>query len=312
MFTFRKYTPQDETTWNAFVAQSKNGTFLLDRRYMDYHAQRFQDYSLLIYREQRLYALLPAHKTGDKLVSHNGLTYAGLIVDEKARAAEVVTLFEEMNEWLRTGGFQRVTYKAIPWIYHREPAEEDLYALFRVCGAQLIARDISSVVFLQRPLHWSTNRLRNRNKAMRQGISVITSEDFPQFWQVLQTNLLYKYGVTPVHTVEEIQLLHRRFPDNIRLYLALHEGEVIGGTVLYVTPQVVHAQYISASAKGKRLGAIDAIYERILHQDFPHLTYFDFGKSTEDHGHILNASLIHQKEGFGARSVCYDTYTWQL
>lgn len=312
MFTFLKYSPRDEGTWNAFVAQSKNGTFLLDRRYMDYHASRFHDHSLMIYKEERLFALLPAHREGEQLFSHNGLTYGGLLIGPKAKTAEIVTLFEELNEGLRDEGFRQVTYKRIPWIYHHVPAEEDLYALFKVCGAHLTARDVSSVICQENPLHWSQNRRIQRNKALRQGVEVTTSEDFPVFWEVLRDNLMNKYGVEPTHSLEEIQLLRQRFPDNIRLYIALKEGKVIGGTVLYVTPRVVHVQYISASPEGKELGALDAIYERILHHDFVDCPYFDFGKSTEDNGYLLNTSLIHQKEGFGARAICYDTYVWEL
>lgn len=312
MFTFLKYSPRDEGTWNAFVAQSKNGTFLLDRRYMDYHASRFHDHSLMIYKEERLFALLPAHREGKQLFSHNGLTYGGLLIGPKAKTAEIVTLFEELNEELRDEGFRQVTYKRIPWIYHHVPAEEDLYALFKVCGAHLTARDVSSVICQENPLHWSQNRRIRKNKALRQGVEVTTSEDFPVFWEVLRDNLMNKYGVEPTHSLEEIQLLRQRFPDNIRLYIALKEGKVIGGTVLYVTPRVVHAQYISASPEGKELGALDAIYERILHHDFVDCPYFDFGKSTEDNGYLLNTSLIHQKEGFGARAICYDTYVWEL
>jgi hypothetical protein len=40
--------------------------------------------------------------------------------------------------------------------------------------------------------------------------------------------------------------------------------------------------------------------------------YLDFGKSTETHSDILNENLIYQKEGFGARAVCYDTYEWDV
>ena len=312
MFTFLKYSSQDEGTWNDFVAQSKNGTFLLDHRYMDYHAHRFHDHSLMIYKEERLFALLPAHREGEHLFSHNGLTYGGLIIDQKAKTAEIVTLFEELNERLRDEGFRQVTYKRIPWIYHHVPAEEDLYALFKVCGAHLAARDVSSVICQEAPLHWSQDRRYRRNKALRQGVEVTTSEDFPTFWEILRDNLMNKYGVEPTHSLEEIQLLHQWFPDNIRLYIALKEGTVIGGTVLYVMPRVVHAQYISASPEGKELGAIDALYERILHHDFVDYPYFDFGKSTEDNGYLLNTSLIHQKEGFGARAICYDTYAWEL
>ena len=43
------YSVYYREVWNDFVARSKNGTFLLHRDFMDYHADRFFDCSLLIY-----------------------------------------------------------------------------------------------------------------------------------------------------------------------------------------------------------------------------------------------------------------------
>lgn len=312
MFDIQRYVSSRQQEWNDFVATSKNGTFLFDRRYMDYHAHRFRDCSLMVFRKDRLYAVLPAHAEGDMLVSHSGLTYGGLVLGPSARGAEVVTLFRELNDWLRNEGFRTVIYKRVPWIYHGIPAEEDLYALFHVCHARLVERDLSSAIRMDQAPHWSQNRRWARNKALRQGVMVEESDDFSAFWGVLTDNLRSRYGVSPVHSLEEILLLHDRFPRSIRLYLARKDGEVIGGTVIYVTPMVAHAQYISASPLGKTLGAVDAIYERVLHHDFAHHPYFDFGKSSLEDGSVLNVSLLAQKEGFGARALCYDTYTWEL
>ena len=143
MFEIRRYDDRRHDEWNAFVAQSKNGTFLFDRRYMDYHADRFADHSLMAYRNGRLYALLPAHREGDRLLSHGGLTYGGLITDAHTTAADTVVLFQELAELLRADGIRQVYYKVMPWIYHCLPAEEDLYALFRTGHARLVAQDIA-------------------------------------------------------------------------------------------------------------------------------------------------------------------------
>ena len=86
----------------------------------------------------------------------------------------------------------------------------------------------------------------------------------------------------------------------------------MGGTILYLCDRVAHAQYISASEKGKQLHAIDALYEQILRHDYTDMPFFDFGKSTVGSGCDLNEQLVFQKEGFGARAVCYDTYEWTL
>ena len=57
---------------------------------------------------------------------------------------------------------------------------------------------------------------------------------------------------------------------------------------------------------------VDALYRRILFEDYGDHHFFDFGKSTEGDGTVLNESLIYQKEGFGARGVCYDWYEWKV
>ena len=114
MFDIRQYTDNDtdSTAWNDFVALSKQGTFLFDRHYMDYHRDRFSDYSLLFYKKGKLYALLPANIDGDTLWSHQGLTYGGLITNTHATTAEVCTLFEELNAYLHDHGIRHVVYKA--------------------------------------------------------------------------------------------------------------------------------------------------------------------------------------------------------
>ena len=47
--TIIPYSINRKEVWDQFVAQSKNGTFLFQRNFMDYHADRFFDCSLMIY-----------------------------------------------------------------------------------------------------------------------------------------------------------------------------------------------------------------------------------------------------------------------
>lgn len=298
--------------WNLFVAASKNGTFLFDRRFMDYHNDRFCDHSLLVYRDQRLYALLPANQKDDTLVSHGGLTYGGLVTDSRCSAKGVLDAFTAINEYLRQQGFRHVVYKAVPWIYHQLPAEEDLYALTSVCHARLTIRDISSAIIGDRKIRFSESRKSGIRKAHRQGLTIAESTDFATFWQILNENLTGKYGVRPVHSVAELELLHSRFPEKIRLYMAFDGETPVGGTLLFLTPQVLHTQYISANAFGKQHGAIDLLFDHLINNTYKDYPYIDFGKSTVSDSADLNEQLIFQKEGFGARAVCYDTYEYDL
>ena len=312
MYEIVRYTADKAQDWNRFVGLSKNGTFLFDRRYMDYHSDRFSDCSLLFYRNGELYALLPANQENDVLWSHRGLTYGGFVVNEKSTAARMQQLFRALNDYLRGEGFKKVVYKPVPHIFHRIPSEEDIYSLFSVCDARLIDRSLSSAIDMAQPLKWHRDRRYGANKAFANGVIIQESNDWAGFWQVLSNNLMQKYGANPVHTLAEITLLHGRFPQHIRLFTAVKEGRLLGGTVLYLTATVVHTQYISASEEGKHLHAIDALFDYLLHDGEWHQRYFDFGTSNEVDGRILVEPLIYQKEGFGGRGICYDWYEWTL
>ena len=308
----RRYRREDKELWNSFVSKARNATFLFDRNYMDYHADRFDDNSFMFYHKGKLKAVLPANVAGDTLYSHQGLTYGGLLLDKKATVEDVLECFDSLNSWLRENGISKVVYKALPWIYQRYPSQEDLYALTWKCKAQLISRDISSSIVIDNKLKFAESRKSGIRKALSLNIEVGESNDVDGFWHVLEDNLGNRYNAKPVHTANEMKLLMSRFPNNIRLYVAKMNGEIVGGTLIYVTPQVVHTQYISASVEGKKHGALDLLFDYIINKVYANCRYFDFGKSTEQGGAYLNEPLIFQKEGFGGRGVCYDWYQWEL
>lgn len=308
----RRYRREDKELWNSFVSKARNATFLFDRNYMDYHDDRFDDNSFIFYYKGKLKAVLPANVAGDTLYSHQGLTYGGLLLDKKATVEDVLECFDSLNSWLRENGISKVVYKSLPWIYQQYPSQEDLYALTWKCKAQLISRDISSTIVIDNKLKFAESRKSGIRKALSLNIEVGESNDVDGFWHILEDNLGNRYNAKPVHTSSEMKLLMSRFPNNIRLYVAKMNGEIVGGTLIYVTPQVVHTQYISASVEGKKHGALDLLFDYIINKVYANCRYFDFGKSTEQGGAYLNEPLIFQKEGFGGRGVCYDWYQWEL
>ena len=312
MFEIRKYDIADRQEWDSFIGKSKNGTFLFKRGYMEYHNDRFEDYSLLVYDNKKLRAVLPANVKDDILQSHGGLTYGGLISDGCMTTETAMEVFSEINKYLLEQGIEKVVYKPTPWIYHILPAEEDLYAIIQVCGAKLISREISSTVYLPNRPKFSQLRRRCVNKARRNGIIVRESNDIATFWNILNANLEGRYGVSPVHTEKELSLLASRFPDSIKLFMAYDGEEALGGTLVFVMNEIVHTQYIAASPKGKTVGALDMVFDELINEEFSNYRFLDFGKSTEQHGIWLNKNLIHQKEGFGGRGVCYDVYEWNV
>lgn len=127
----QQYIPALRPEWDCFIANSRNGTFLFFRNYMDYHSDRFIDNSLLFRYKGKLIAVLPANREGDVLWSHQGLTYGGLVLSSKCTADRVLNIFSLLFSWLSERGFSKLVYKCVPDIYHRYPSQEDLYALFR-------------------------------------------------------------------------------------------------------------------------------------------------------------------------------------
>jgi Acetyltransferase (GNAT) domain len=298
--------------WDEFVGGARNGVFLFRRDYMDYHADRFPDASLVFRGEGgRAVALLPATRRGDALVSHAGLTFGGIISGPGMKVGPMLELFDALAGHLRGTGVGRLVYKAVPHIYHRVPAEEDLYALFRH-GARLVRRDLSSAIDARERLPFSKGRRYEAKRARREGVEVERSDDFETFMAIEEQVLGEKYDARPVHTAAELRMLAGRFPENIRLHVARRAGEVLAGVVVYESDCVAHAQYIAAGGEGKRLGALDLVLEHLINVEYAAKRYFDFGISTEEAGRRLNAGLAENKQGFGARAVVYDFYEMDL
>jgi hypothetical protein len=304
-----RYDPTLKEAWDNFVRESKNGTFLFHRDYMDYHADRFPDFSLMIYDgEGSLLALLPGTLRDGRLSSHAGLTYGGVIGGSQMKSVLMLELFDVLKSYLLSQQIQVLDYKTTPHIFHRIPAEEDLYALFRR-GAKLVRRDLSSAILLSNQLPFSKGRRYEIKQAQKNNLTVERSTDFALFMELKTTTLEEKYGLKPTHTAAEIQLLAERFPDNIKLFVSHYADELVAGVLVYEHATAVHAQYIAASETGKRLGALDLILDHLIDMyTSSEKTYFDFGISTEDAGRYLNENLVKNKEGFGARTIVHDFY----
>lgn len=306
------YTPEDKETWDEFVRTSKNATFLFYRDFIEYHKDRFNDYSLLFYINDQLVAMLPGHITDKVYYSHMGLTYGGLIMSEATTAGQVLIIFEYLTVTFRHQGIRKIIYRSIPHIYHRQPAEEDLYALFRY-KAYVSSRAISSTIYHWERAGYSDSRKNGLKKACKHNTKTLTDNDLRYFWEIVSENLQNRYNKKPVHTLEEITYLKERFPDNIKLYTAVdRDNNILGGCLTFETEKVIHAQYTAATEEGKKQGAIDLVIDHIINTAQEDKKHFDYGISTEDNGYYLNESLIYQKEGFGARATVYDTYTIDL
>jgi hypothetical protein len=308
-YAVERYSPQRKAIWDDFLSTAKNATFLFRRDYMDYHSDRFQDHSLLVFCENRLAGVLPANlAAGNCVVSHEGLTYGGLAVPRDATLCEVLACFHALLRYLHEQGIPRLRYKRCPRFYNTLSDDEVAYALF-ILEAQLYRRDCALVVNLADRLPLSKRRKREISKAARAAVKVVGDKSFAPFWErVLVPRLAERYGVKPVHTLDEITLLASRFPENIKQYSAYCGEEIVAGTTVYETSQVAHAQYIAVSDHGQEVGALDALFAWLMDERYKQKLFFSFGICNENQGRSLNHGLLDWKEGFGGRSVVHDFY----
>ncbi|WP_114819872.1 GNAT family N-acetyltransferase [Chryseobacterium sp. KLBC 52] len=305
----KKYRKEYYDEWNQFIIESKNGLFFFDRDFMEYHSDRFKDHSLLIFKNNKIAAVLPANESERQIISHGGLTFGSLIVSYAIKASEVLEIFNEIKKYYSDLSFNEIIYKAIPHIFHKYPAEEDLYALFRN-DANLFRRDISSVIDLSHPIRFSETKRQLVRKCKENNVRVTENTNFEEYWSLL-SSVLQKFDTKPVHTAEEITLLKEKFPENIRLFEANQDGRILAGIVIFDFGNTIHTQYMAASSEGRKAGALDFINHFLL-EKFNDRKYYSFGISTENQGKYLNEGLIQQKENMGARGIALDFYSIKL
>jgi hypothetical protein len=279
---------------------------LLERDFTEYHADRFTDFSMLVFKKDKLIAVFPASVSQNKVVSHGGLSYGGLIYQEMNQQL-CNEILDALISFYGSAGITELSCKLIPEIYFQKPANHFEYSLFQK-GAQLYRNDALSAIDYRFPIAFSTLRKRQLKSASKLDLHISTTTDFNLFWnEVLIPVLQNRHGVEPVHTAAEIILLKQRFPDQILLFTVSLNQQLLGGIVLFVTNQTIHAQYIAMRKDREVKGAFDFLFAHII-DVFKDKKFFSFGISTEQEGMYLNQGLIAWKESFGAQTFCQRFY----
>ena len=306
-----RYNDTYKNKWDQFVDNAKNGYFIFKRDYMDYHSDRFEDFSLMFFNGKKIMAVLPANIESKNIISHGGLTFGGIISNNKMDTAKMIEIFGALKRFLKEIKIEKLIYKSIHHIFHNYPAQEDLYALF-INNATLIRRDIASCIFRDGKLKFSRLKKRNIKQCKSKGLKIERSFDFKKYMQIKELDLIKKYGIKPVHTGDEISLLASKFPKNIKLFVVKKEDEIIAGAIIYETQNVAHAQYLASNDEGKKMVASDLLFDYLINEYYKDKKYFDFGISTENNGLYLNRGLINYKERFGARGIVHDFYELKI
>lgn len=303
--------------WERVVDTAPMGTLLHSRAFFSHHGARFADASVLFYDAKgKLVGAMPAAAQPDDptvVVSHPGATFGGIVHDGSITGAAMLDAMNALVGHYQEAGYHLLRYAPVPFIYHRQPSCDDLYALFRL-GAARARCDLSCAVDLQDRPTPSSRRRRGLQKAGREGVDVLEgSELLDELWPLVETNLARRHNAKPVHTQREIKMLIDLLPDAVHLVVGRYRGDSVAGVVLFDGPRVSHAQYIASIEIGNRVGALDAVFDYCLSRAAARgARFFDFGTSNREEGRVLNDGLYDFKAQFGGGGVAYERYELNL
>lgn len=310
-YQIRLYNSEDFDQWNTFISVAKNATFLFNRNFMEYHSERFQDFSLMVFDDEKLIAVLPANRVENTIYSHQGLTYGGLVLNSKSKLSSVLSIFKSILQFLNENSIDKVILKTMPNFYLDSFSDELEYCLF-ITQAQLNRRDSLSVIDLTKTYFITKTRNESIRRGKKNNLIIKEELNFDLFWNnILIPNLDKKHQVKPVHSVEEITLLQKRFPNNIRHFNVYHNDKIVAGTTVFSTDKVAHPQYISGNSDKNELGSLDYLYHHLIAEVYKDKHFFDFNNSNEEQGTKINEGLLFWKESFGAKTVIQNFYEVQ-
>jgi hypothetical protein len=313
----RPYAADDRDAWDDLAARSWNGTFLHTRRYLSYADGAFADASLVVEGPKgRIAGIFPAavHQSDPALIeSHEGTSYGGLVHDGSLGGERMLAALEAIADRYYHDGKRVLRIKTVPHVYHRVPAEDDVYALFRLGAARTRCHLASVIDVHDRPAP-SKRRTRSLRKAERAGVRIERGPELIEpFWSVLTERLAGKHDAAPFHTLAQMRQLQSLFPEQVECVAGTLDGAVVAGVVLFHTQRVVHAQYIGSNERGYDACAVDLILERCLDECRRRGgRWFSLGNSTLYGGRVFSESLFRFKAEFGAGSVAHESYELNL
>lgn len=306
-YSVKRYQKEDRQQWDDFVASSKNGTFLFHRNFMEYHQDRFEDYSLLLYKNHNLISVFPANKSDKTVYSHQGLTYGGLVLHD-INGEDVHQLVKTLVAYLKDRGMLKLVVKSIPPFYHKQPANELYFELIDQ-GGTLYHRDLNLAIDYSKPLSIHKSKLKHYRKRQDLGFHISETDNFKPFWnEVLVPRLKTKHNVAPVHNLEEIQLLKLRFPNNIRQFEIRLHGIILAGITIFNSDTVIKSQYGATTEAGEKYRALDFLFITLIkkHKELGYY-FFDMGTVTDG-----NLGLLKQKEELGCDIYTQDFYSFTI
>jgi hypothetical protein len=316
-----RYTEPLRESWDTFVWGSNNGTLFHTRQFLNYHPKsRFEDCSLIFEKEHKWLVVLPAtvrHDGKNKILySHAGASFAGPVFHSTLSFKDTFRTVEALINYANEEAFTQIVLTLPPQIYYWRPSNYLDFALLE-SGFVYRKREVSSVIPLDFAeedtlMIFNPESSRAVRKAIKLGVEGQESDDFAAFYSILKKNLILRHNVQPVHSLNELLLLKKIFPERIRLFAATLAGQMIAGIVVFVcNPKVALAFYVSHDEQMQEYRGVNFLFYHVIRWAIrQNLKFLDFGIFTVDMK--PNWGLARFKESFGAQGIFRDTLAKDL
>ena len=316
-----RFNELDLKDWDDFVERSYNGTMFHTRRFLTYHPpDRFQDHSLYFQKKDKQYGVFPAasvnKENGHILHSHPGATIGSLVTNSSPSLKESFDLVTALVKYAQDENFSGIKITLPPDIYSESMSNHIEFALVKM-GFTYTKREVSSILLLPDTAEELAQRFKPSHrqavrKAEKEGVQIRQSTNTEIFYRILENNLSKRHGVTPTHSLKELELLQDIFPNKIILHGAFIKNKMIAGVVSFLLNERIQlAFYISHDEKFQEKRALNLLFHTIFKEALLNgKKIFDFGIFTENGE--PNFGLARFKESFGASGVFRDTLEMDL
>lgn len=292
-----RYQPGSAPQWDDAISNSDAGCLLFLRSYMDYHADRFADLSLMAFSQGQILGCFPASVVGKQVISHGGLTFGGWQVSAASSDAALQHLSDATIEYYKSIGIEKLVVSETPAIFSNRLTS------FAPTGAQFVSKEMDgSAIDLMGPQSLIKLRARCVKKALE--LHRFSDAKLEDFWPILEEVLAERHDAKPTHTLAEISMLRQRLPDRIACFKAELDGTMVAGAVVYVSRRVAHLQYMATNHAGRKSHALDGLIVWLTKLYAGRVQWLSLGISNNRDG-TLNQGLFDYKISFGAQRVAH-------
>jgi len=301
----------DTAEWDAFVADSENGTLFHELKFLSYHEEgRFDFHNMMFVRDGRLEAVLPAAivETEDgrtALRSPVGASFGGFVLKRNLTLDMAADLVSALTNHARSASFSEVCIAPSPpwyWTNHHNHIE---FALEEAGYEPTGPEELSSIIPISEKADIMDTFRGNARTAVRQavnkGVSARLTDDLETFHWINLANKA-SHGAMPTHSLGELEAIRKLYPDRFRLFGAFLDDKMIAGLLMFLcNARSALVFYICHLAEYQQYRAVNLLArEAAVHAAKSGAAWLDTGTVTS--GGRLNHGLLAFKESLGG--VC--------